>query len=175
MKRGTNKLITGAIVAALYAALTMLLSPISYGPVQFRLSELLCILPYFMPYTAVGLFLGCVIANVISTAGILDIVFGSLATLCAAICTALAGRRGRKLKNELIACAMPVVWNAVVVGAVITYALVGISPFENPGVFAFFAAQVGFGEAAVMFAGALPLMRFLQKQSFFTELVNKYS
>ena len=175
MKFGTNKLITVAIVAALYAALTMLLSPISYGPVQFRLSELLCILPYFMPYTAWGLFSGCAIANVISTAGILDIVFGSLATLCAALCTALAGRRGRKLKNQLIACAMPVVWNAVVIGAVMTYTLIGISPLDEPKIFAFFAAQVGFGEAAVMFAGALPLMRFLQKQSFFTELVNKYS
>ena len=175
MKIGTNKLIAGAIVAALYAVLTMLLSPISYGPVQFRLSELLCILPYFMPFTAWGLFFGCVIANVISAAGILDIVFGSLATLCAALCTALAGKRGRKLKNELLACAMPVVWNTVAVGAVMTYALAGVSPLDEPSVFAFYAAQIGLGEAAVMFAGALPLMRFLPKQSFFTELVNKYS
>ena len=70
---------------------------------------------------------------------------------------------------------MPVVWNAVVIGAVMTYTLIGISPLDEPKIFAFFAAPVGFGEAAVMFAGALPLMRFLQKQSFFTELVNKYS
>ena len=84
----TQKLITAAIIGALYAVLTMVLAPISYGPLQFRVSEVLCVLPYFMPYTAWGLLFGCVIANLVSAAGILDVVFGSLATLIACLCVA---------------------------------------------------------------------------------------
>ena len=75
-----EKLIIPAVVGALYAALTMLLAPISYGNLQFRISEALCVLPVFFPYTSVGLFLGCVLANTISAAGMLDVVFGTLAT-----------------------------------------------------------------------------------------------
>ena len=173
MKPDTKTVAVSAIIGALYAALTMLLSPISYGPLQLRISELLCILPYFLPFSAVGLFFGCIIANIVSAAGILDIVFGSLATLCAALCTALAGKHGRSRKTELIACAMPVLWNSVIVGAVMTLALAGVSPLEKPSVFALYAAQIGVGEAAVMFAGGLPLMRFLPRQSFFRKLTDE--
>ena len=67
-----EKLILPAVVGALYAALTMLLAPISYGNLQFRISEALCVLPVFFPYTSVGLFLGCALANTISAAGMLD-------------------------------------------------------------------------------------------------------
>ena len=88
MKINTRKLVTAAIIGALYAGLTMVLSPISYGPIQMRVSEVLCILPYFLPYTAWGLFFGCIVANLISAAGILDVVFGSLATLLACLCMA---------------------------------------------------------------------------------------
>ena len=63
-----EKLIIPAVVGALYAALTMLLAPISYGNLQFRISEALCVLPVFFPYTSVGLFLGCALANMISAA-----------------------------------------------------------------------------------------------------------
>ena len=52
MKINTRNLITAAIIGALYAVLTMVLAPISYGPVQFRVSEVLCILPFFMPCTS---------------------------------------------------------------------------------------------------------------------------
>lgn len=91
-----EKLIIPAVVGALYAALTMLLAPISYGNLQFRISEALCVLPVFFPYTSVGLFLGCALANMISAAGILDVVFGSLATLCAGLCAAACGREARR-------------------------------------------------------------------------------
>lgn len=73
-----EKLIIPAVVGALYAALTMLLAPISYGNLQFRISEALCVLPVFFPYTSVGLFLGCALANMISAAGILDVVIGAV-------------------------------------------------------------------------------------------------
>ena len=110
-----EKLIIPAVVGALYAALTMLLAPISYGNLQFRISEALCVLPVFFPYTSVGLFLGCALANMISAAGILDVVFGSLATLCAGLCAAACGREARRtgampsVTMRVLACLSPVV------------------------------------------------------------------
>ena len=118
-----EKLIIPAVVGALYAALTMLLAPISYGNLQFRISEALCVLPVFFPYTSVGLFLGCALANTISAAGMLDVVFGSLATLCAGLCAAACGREARRAgaapsaPMRILACLSPVVWNGVVIGA----------------------------------------------------------
>ena len=57
-----------SMIAAIYTALTLALSPVSYGPVQFRISEALCILPYFTPAAVPGLFLGCLISNGIGAA-----------------------------------------------------------------------------------------------------------
>lgn len=175
MRLNVKKTVAAAICGALYAVLTMLLSPISYGPLQLRLSEVLCILPYFMPFTTWGLFFGCVTANIVSAAGILDIVFGSLATLAAGLCTAAIGKNGKGLQNEIFACSMPVIWNAAVVGAVLTFALVDISPLQSPSVFVLYAAQVGLGELAVMYAVGLPLMRYLPKQRFFHDIVSNFT
>ena len=92
-----HTLAAAAIVGAAYAVLTMALAPISYGAIQLRVSEVLCILPYFMPCTAWGLFIGCAVANLL-TGNLFDIVFGSLATLAAALLTAAIGRRKRSLR-----------------------------------------------------------------------------
>lgn len=170
MSGKTQKLVSAAIIGALYAVLTMVLAPISYGPVQCRISEVLCILPYFMPHTAWGLFFGCAIANIASAAGLPDIVFGSLATLISCGCTALCGRHGRKF----IACLMPILWNGLIVGAMLTVVIAGLSPAENFGAFAVFAGQVALGEAAVMLIAGLPLISWLPKQKFFAEYLDKY-
>ena len=71
----THALAAAAIVGAAYAVLTMALAPISYGAIQLRISEVLCILPYFMPCTAWGLFIGCAAANLL-TGNVFDIIFG---------------------------------------------------------------------------------------------------
>ena len=63
MNKTTRNIVTAAVIGALYAVLTMVLAPISYGPVQCRISEVLCILPFFMPSTTWGLFFGCAIAG----------------------------------------------------------------------------------------------------------------
>ena len=76
-----------AVTAALYTALTLIAAPISFGNIQFRISEALCILPYFFPQAIPGLFIGCIFSNLFGGMGIFDIVFGSLATLLAAIFT----------------------------------------------------------------------------------------
>ena len=173
-----RKLALASVVAAAYAALTICLQPISYGPVQFRVSEALCILPYFFPCTACGLFLGCAIANILG-GGVLDIVFGSLATLLAALVTARFGRKEHTVGNSLLACLPPVVFNAVIVGAVVTavFTVEGetINPFTHLGLYGATAASVGFGEAVVLLVLGFPLMRWLPTQSFFQKQIEKYS
>ena len=172
MKVNPKRLAVSALLAAAYAATTILLAPISYGAVPCRVSEVLCILPFFLPGSVWGLFAGCVLANLI-TGNLMDILFGSLATLLAGLCTAALGRREHSLKNSVLACLMPVLFNALIVGAVITGAYMGLPIFQNPGVYAFNAFTVGLGEAVVLYALGLPLIRFLPKQAFFREFLHK--
>ncbi len=175
MKINTRNLITAAVVGALYAVLTMVLAPISYGALQFRVSEVLCILPFFMPSTAWGLFVGCIVANLMSTAGVLDVVFGSLATLITCLCIARCGKMGNTLKARLLACFMPVIWNGLIVGATLTIALAGLNPLTHFGAFLVFTGEVALGELGVMYIIGLPLMTYLPKQRFFSEFVDKHS
>ena len=82
----TRALARGAIIAALYTALTVLLAPLSYGEVQIRFSEAFTLLPILMPEAVPALLVGCLLANILGGCTIFDIVFGSLATLLAALC-----------------------------------------------------------------------------------------
>ena len=75
----------GAVIAALYVVLTLVFAPISFGPVQVRIAEALCILPMFTPAAIPGLFIGCLLANLIGGGIMLDVIFGSLATLIGAV------------------------------------------------------------------------------------------
>ena len=168
----TRRIAAAAVVGAVYAVLTMALAPISYGAVQLRISEALCILPFFLPGTAWGLFIGCALANIL-TGNVFDIVFGSLATLAAALITAQLGKKERTLSRQLLACLMPVVFNAVIVGAVITAAYEGLNLFRRLDVFAVNALWVGLGEAVVLSARGLPLMRWLPGRKFFRDFIEK--
>ena len=168
----TRILAVSAMLAAAYAALTIALAPISYGAVQFRVSEALTILPFFIPGTVWGLFVGCFLANLF-TGNVFDIVFGSLATLLAGLCTAAIGRRRDSLGNSILACLMPVIFNAVIVGAVITWAYEGQNIFEHPRLYAINAAWVGLGEAGVLYLIGYTLMKHLPKAIFFREFTEK--
>lgn len=164
MRDLSHKLAFAAVVGALYAILTMVLAPISYGPLQFRISEALCVLSYFTPAAAWGLFIGCAIANTLSAAGLPDVIFGSLATLIACLGMSAVGKHMKdSLKSRLLACFLPVIVNAVIVGAMLTYAYIGLSPLEHPGAFAVCAGEVALGELPVMYLFGLPLMSWLPK------------
>lgn len=113
--QATRRLARGAVIAALYTALTLLLAPISYGQLQVRLSEALTLLPILLPEAVPALAIGCLLSNILGGCTIFDIVFGTLATLLAALCT-------RRLRGKFwLATAMPVVFNGVIVGAVVHY------------------------------------------------------
>ena len=164
MRGLSYKLAFAAVVGALYAILTMVLAPISYGPLQVRISEALCVLSYFTPAAAWGLFIGCAIANTLSAAGLPDVIFGSLATLIACLGMSAVGKHMKdSLKSRLLACFLPVIVNAVIVGAMLTYAYIGLSPLEHPGAFAVCAGEVALGELPVMYLFGLPLMSWLPK------------
>ena len=124
-----QKLCRAAVIGALYAAVTLLLAPISYGNLQCRVSEALCILPWFFPETAWGLFAGCFLANLLGGNGPLDIVFGSLATLIACLITVRLRPRG-------LALLPPVVVNGVMVGAMLAYVITPDSFWASYPVFA---------------------------------------
>ncbi|MED9821825.1 MAG: QueT transporter family protein [Christensenellales bacterium] len=112
----TGTLTRAAIIAALYAAMTLLFAPLSYGEVQIRFSEALTILPILLPEAVPALAVGCLLANVLGGCTIFDIVFGTLATLLAALCTRALRR------NVLLASSMPVLFNGVIVGTVVHFA-----------------------------------------------------
>ena len=167
-----RRLTFAALIAAVYAVLTMVLGFISYGPIQFRIAEALCILPFFLPFTTWGLFVGCILANLMSPVGVFDVIFGSLATLGCCLCAAAIGRDGKRWGQCILACLMPVVWNAVIVGA-----LLALTAGEEEGaklaLFFLYGAEVGLGELVVMFVLGLPLMRWLPKTKFFPQLQGK--
>lgn len=72
----TYFMVYAAAIAAIYTVLTMVFAPISFGPIQFRISEALCILPFFTPAAVPGLFIGCLLSNLLCGAAALDIILG---------------------------------------------------------------------------------------------------
>ena len=106
----------GAMIAACYVVLCLVFEPISYGGVQVRIAEALAILPLFTPAAIPGLFIGCIIANVIGGGIVLDVVFGSIATLIGAVGTYMLRNRSRWL-----APVPPILANTIIVPFVIFY------------------------------------------------------
>ena len=121
-KLQTQHLTRAAAVGAAYAVLSLFSSVFSltFGVVQCRFSEALCVLPFFFPETVWGLFAGCLITNILSPYGLLDLIVGSLATLIAALLTA-------RCRKKWLAPLPPVVLNTLLVGAVIAYEETGLT------------------------------------------------
>lgn len=110
----TNRMVRCAMIAAVYVVLCLALQPFSYGAVQVRLAEALCLLPVFGPEYIVGVTLGCLLANALGST-VIDVVFGTLATLLACLVT-YALRNVRVKGLALPASLPPVLFNAVIVG-----------------------------------------------------------
>ena len=145
----TMFIVRSAVIASLYAALTLALYPISFGAVQFRVSEALTLLPIVMPEAIPGLFVGCLVSNLIGSATPWDIIFGSLATLIAAILT-YATRR-----NKILAAFWPVLCNTVIVGLVLALTL-DLPVFLTMG-------EVGLGELAVVYTVGMAMLAALKR------------
>ena len=149
-----SKLVFSAVIAAIYTVLTLLLAPISYGQIQVRASESLTLLPFLSSYSIWGVFLGCIISNLIGGNGIIDVVFGSLATLIAAILTYYIGKSNLKFKKYL-APLPPIIINAVVIGFILNYTL------KLPLLLSII--WVGLGEAISCYVLGLILISIIEK------------
>jgi len=111
-----HELANAGMIAAVYTVLTLAAAPVSYGPVQFRISEALCILPVFTSSAIPGLFAGCILANLLGTAMPVDVIFGSIATLIGAFGT-------YQLRNKgWLSALPPIISNAVIVPFVLRFA-----------------------------------------------------
>lgn len=108
-----------AMVAAIYVVLTYIvnMTGLANGVIQIRLSEALCILPAFMPAAVPGLFIGCLISNLICGAVIWDVIFGSLATLIGAVITYLIRK-----KSKWLLPVPAILSNTIVIPILLTYA-----------------------------------------------------
>ena len=115
MSKNTAFITHAAAIAAIYVVLTLIFAPISYGEVQVRISEALTILPFFTPAAIPGLFIGCLIANFLGGSIILDVIFGSIATLIGAAGTYLLRN------NRWLAPLPPIISNAIIVPLVLRY------------------------------------------------------
>lgn len=161
MNQKTLFIVKSAVIAALYAALTAASSVfgLAYGPIQFRVSEALCVLCAFTPAAIPGLTVGCMLSNISSTVGIIDVVIGSAATLISAALGYLA--RNVKFKDiPLLSLLFPCIFNGIFVGAEIAYFMPGGFAFKA---FLIAGLEVAAGEAAVCFTLGIMLCRALQK------------
>lgn len=180
----SNYLARVGVIAAVYAACTLIallfLGSLAWGPIQFRVSEALCVLALFTPAAIPGLTLGCVIANVMNIVisgtgmlGMLDVVFGSLATFAGALFT------WKMRRHPLVALAGPVLANALIVPAYLPLLLQGVGfytiPFttislDNSWLFMYLFGLVttGVGEAVIMYVLGYPLARSLAKTPMFS-------
>lgn len=123
-----------AAIAAIYVVLTLVFAPIAFGPIQFRISEALCILPFFTPAAVPGVFIGCFLSNLLCGAAPLDVVFGSLATLIGAI-----GSYMLRDKKWLV-CVPPILSNTVIIPWVLRFA------YGAEDMIPFMMLTVGIGE-----------------------------
>lgn len=157
-----------AVIAALYVALTYISSAmgLAYNSVQFRLSEILTVLPVFTPAAIPGLTLGCFLANISSPFGIIDILCGTLATFLASVVTYTV--RNITLKGmPVLATIPPVLFNALIIGLEIWY-LEG----KLPEIFFISALQVGAGQAVMCIVAGLAFIRAVKKTKIFERMKN---
>jgi uncharacterized membrane protein len=145
----TNRLARAALIAGVYVVTTWALAPISFGPLQLRLSEALTLLPILYPEAIPALFIGAMVANIFSPLGLVDILGGSIVTLIAAYMT-------RRFRRSHLAYLSPVLLNSLLVSIYLhpvfgwTYGMTALS--------------IGISEAIVVYALGLPLIRFLREK-----------
>ena len=162
----TRQMTLAAVIGALYALLTVAVAPFggAYSPIQCRVSEALCVLPFYFPEAKWGLFIGCIVANIISPYGLPDLILGSLATL-------LAGHITSKLHHKWLAPLPPVLCNAVIVGGLLAWYGAGFGPSFG-ALYAFNAATVGLGELIACYVLGGVVLAALPRLSFFRQRIS---
>ena len=166
-KFDTRQITLAAAVAVLYALLTYFGSifGLTYGPVQFRFAEALCVLPFLFPTAAPGLFVGCLIANLLSPYGLVDVVCGSAATLIAALITA-------RVRHRWLAPLPAVLSNGVIIGAMLAWYEAGFGP-GFWGMFAYNGLAVALGELGACYVLGMLLLYAIPKIKYFQPMLRR--
>ncbi|WMJ85248.1 QueT transporter family protein [Anaerocolumna sp. MB42-C2] len=144
MKNKTLFITQAALIAAIYVVLVYVFKPISFSYIQVRIAEALTILPYFTPAAIPGLTIGCLLANLLTGADLMDIIFGSLATLIGAIGSYLLR------KQKFLVPIPPILANSIIVPWILRYAYAMVLPIP------FMMLTVGIGE--IISCGLLGLL-----------------
>lgn len=153
-KFSTKQIAFCGLIAAMYVVFTWVLGEFGYGPIQFRFSECMTVLPFCFPVATAGLTVGCFLANLMSTVGPLDLVLGTLATLLGCLGTQLC----RKRDLWWMAPLPPVISNAVIIGIMLTL----YSETKTLAYFLTMAAQVGLSELVCCYGLGLPLLLLIR-------------
>jgi uncharacterized membrane protein len=160
----TKSLARGGLIAAIYVLLTWPLQQLAFGitilpgvPIQFRPAEALTVLPILFPEAIPGVFIGCLLANVISQFGMIDIVFGSLITLVAALVTWYTRR-------TVMAYLSPIIFNALLVSIYVAWFIAG-EWFTTPWLIAYgqTALSIGLSQTLVIIGLGVPLVAWFRK------------
>ncbi len=166
MKITLSSLVKIAMIAALYSTVSLVLAPFSFGNIQVRVAEGLTLLPLISPLAIFGLTLGCFITNFVGVImganilGMMDVFIGTFATLIAALLT-------YKLRNitikgfPFLSSLMPIVINAVIIGAELAYVF---APEFTFSYFAIFALEVAIGQTIAVYIVGLPILSALKKR-----------
>ncbi len=149
----TNYLTQAAMIAAIYVVLVEVFKPFAYGIMQVRIAEVLTILPFFTPAAIPGLTIGALISNIMGPFGMVDIVFGSLATFIGAY---LSYKMPRK---ELVPLP-PIIVNALIIGTILYHAFLGTAD-EMPLLMVM--AWVALGQCIACYGMGYPLIRILER------------
>lgn len=157
MNKNIKLLTYGAVIAALYTVLTLLSNALGLasGAIQLRISEALTILPVFTPAAPLGLFIGCLISNIICGNMLPDVIFGSLATLIGAFGTYYFA------KNKYTASLFPIISNTAIVPLVLKYV------YKIAGPLWYFILTVGIGEVISCGIFGIILYSALEKRNIF--------
>ena len=180
----THKMVQIALIGALYTALTLAVAPLSFGTVQFRISEALTLLPLFSPVGIWGVTFGCFFSNLLgfllgtNPIGIVDAFVGSTATLFAAMLTHLIGRcafsgieKRNRLVRSLLAPIPVIVLNGLLVGLELAV-IFGGEPGESFGfIFAFQACSVALGETVILYTLGMMLCGVLYRNDLYKKLL----
>lgn len=154
MSVSIRKIVITAIIAALYAVLTLMLGFMSYGPIQFRVAEVMMLLPFISKEYILALTLGCFLANVIGPYGLPDIIFGTLATFISAYLVYLTSKYMTQKKIAIVVASLwPTIINAIIIGTMLN------TLFGYPLILGML--EVGFGEFVVITIVGVPLFKIL--------------
>lgn len=154
-KISVKSMVIQSMVAAIYAVITWAIPSLSYGPIQFRISEVMTLLAFFNPQYIIGLTVGCALSNIFSSLGMIDIIVGTFASFLAAFVMS-------KIKNIWIASLMPAL-SAIIIGAEIVF--VSLEPIS----YYVITTQIAISEFIIVTLVGVPLFKILSKNKKFKE------